>query len=210
MELLGAAGLILPAVTGIAPILTPLAAAGLAVMMLLAAFTHVRRKEPLATIDGTCRKYACMNSPARRCVNAIPEDSRCRSISPCIRAYRKGDWRSGMMPESLTTCPTPAFAVASTKWGVDQGDGVERGLGAGRVLGHQVVGQGGIGASQLQELLAVVASNDRTSAASAAPRFSKMPSAWVQSGRAASGFLVTAIAMPSLHSAAASSHRSPR
>jgi uncharacterized membrane protein YphA (DoxX/SURF4 family) len=46
MELLGAAGLILPAVTGIAPILTPLAAAGLAVMMLLAALTHVRRKEP--------------------------------------------------------------------------------------------------------------------------------------------------------------------
>ena len=46
MELLGAAGLILPAVTGIAPILTPLAAAGLAVMMLLAAPTHLRRKEP--------------------------------------------------------------------------------------------------------------------------------------------------------------------
>jgi uncharacterized membrane protein YphA (DoxX/SURF4 family) len=45
MELLGAAGLILPAVTGIAPILTPLAAAGLAVMMLLAALTHARRKE---------------------------------------------------------------------------------------------------------------------------------------------------------------------
>jgi predicted PurR-regulated permease PerM len=46
MELLGAVGLILPAMTGIAPILTPLAAAGLAVMMLLAALTHVRRKEP--------------------------------------------------------------------------------------------------------------------------------------------------------------------
>jgi uncharacterized membrane protein YphA (DoxX/SURF4 family) len=52
MELLGAAGLILPAVTGIAPILTPLAAAGLAVMMLLAALTHVRRKEPFRPRGG--------------------------------------------------------------------------------------------------------------------------------------------------------------
>ena len=46
MELLGASGLILPAVTGIAPILTPIAATGLAVMMALAVATHIRRKEP--------------------------------------------------------------------------------------------------------------------------------------------------------------------
>jgi uncharacterized membrane protein len=46
VELAAALGLILPAVTGIAPILTPLAAAGLAVVMVLAAITHVRRKEP--------------------------------------------------------------------------------------------------------------------------------------------------------------------
>jgi uncharacterized membrane protein len=45
-ELAGALGLILPAATGIAPILTPLAATGLAVIMVLAALTHVRRKEP--------------------------------------------------------------------------------------------------------------------------------------------------------------------
>ncbi|MEU4332094.1 DoxX family protein [Nonomuraea dietziae] len=47
-ELAGALGLILPAVTGIAPILTPLAATGLAVIMVLAALAHVRRKEPAA------------------------------------------------------------------------------------------------------------------------------------------------------------------
>ena len=41
---------ILPAVTGIAAILTPLAAIGLAVMMLLAALTHVRRREPGAVV----------------------------------------------------------------------------------------------------------------------------------------------------------------
>jgi uncharacterized membrane protein len=46
VELLGALGLILPAATGIAPILTPVAATGLAVVMVLAAATHIRRKEP--------------------------------------------------------------------------------------------------------------------------------------------------------------------
>jgi len=45
-ELLGALGLILPAATGILPWLTPLAATGLAVVMLLAVLTHARRKEP--------------------------------------------------------------------------------------------------------------------------------------------------------------------
>ena len=44
-ELLAAIGLILPAVTGIAPILTPLAAAGLALIMVLAAIYHARKKE---------------------------------------------------------------------------------------------------------------------------------------------------------------------
>ncbi|GGL15378.1 DoxX family protein [Nocardia jinanensis] len=49
-ELLGALGLILPAVTGIAPILTPIAAAGLALIMALAVVTHARRKEPSAIV----------------------------------------------------------------------------------------------------------------------------------------------------------------
>ncbi|WP_027945397.1 DoxX family protein [Amycolatopsis taiwanensis] len=48
VEILGALGLFLPAATGIAPILTPLAALGLAITMLGAAVTHVRRKEPPA------------------------------------------------------------------------------------------------------------------------------------------------------------------
>ncbi|MFI7640651.1 DoxX family protein [Nonomuraea sp. NPDC049400] len=47
-ELAGALGLILPAATGIVPFLTPLAATGLAVVMVLAALTHARRKEPAA------------------------------------------------------------------------------------------------------------------------------------------------------------------
>lgn len=45
LEILGAAGLILPAALDIAPILTPLAAVGLAVIMVLAAIVHLRRGE---------------------------------------------------------------------------------------------------------------------------------------------------------------------
>lgn len=45
-EVLGAVGLIAPAATGIAPLLTPLAGAGLSALMGGAAYTHVRRGEP--------------------------------------------------------------------------------------------------------------------------------------------------------------------
>ncbi|MBK9746458.1 MAG: DoxX family protein [Chloroflexi bacterium] len=45
VELLGAVGLILPAVTRILPILTPLAAVGLVLTMIGAALTHIRRGE---------------------------------------------------------------------------------------------------------------------------------------------------------------------
>jgi uncharacterized membrane protein YphA (DoxX/SURF4 family) len=44
-EILGGLGLILPWATGIATILTPLAAVGLALIMLLAIVDHVRAKE---------------------------------------------------------------------------------------------------------------------------------------------------------------------
>jgi uncharacterized membrane protein len=53
VELLGAIGLILPALTGIATVLTPLAATGLAVVMLSAAATHARRREPAAIAFNT-------------------------------------------------------------------------------------------------------------------------------------------------------------
>lgn len=45
LELLGALGLVLPGVTGIFPILTPLAALGLAATMVGAGITHARRQE---------------------------------------------------------------------------------------------------------------------------------------------------------------------
>ncbi|MGW0433011.1 DoxX family protein [Micromonospora sp. NPDC003197] len=50
VEIAAAFGLILPAVTGIAPILTPLAATGLAVIMVGAIVIHARRKEPQAIV----------------------------------------------------------------------------------------------------------------------------------------------------------------
>ena len=45
VEIVGAIGLILPAATGIAPILTPLAAVGLGITMIGAAVVHIRRHE---------------------------------------------------------------------------------------------------------------------------------------------------------------------
>lgn len=45
LEVLAAAGLILPAVLDIAPVLVPLAAGGLAVLMAGATFTRIRRHE---------------------------------------------------------------------------------------------------------------------------------------------------------------------
>ncbi|MFI7128357.1 DoxX family protein [Nonomuraea sp. NPDC050153] len=47
-ELAGALGLILPAATGIATVLTPLAATGLGIIMILAMGVHARRREPQA------------------------------------------------------------------------------------------------------------------------------------------------------------------
>ena len=45
LEILGAVGVVLPALTGILPWLTPLAAGGLVLVMIGAAATHFRRKE---------------------------------------------------------------------------------------------------------------------------------------------------------------------
>jgi len=45
LEVLGALGVLLPSITGILAWLTPLAAAGLMLVMVGAALTHLRRKE---------------------------------------------------------------------------------------------------------------------------------------------------------------------
>jgi uncharacterized membrane protein YphA (DoxX/SURF4 family) len=45
LELLAALGLILPAALNVVPVLVPMAALGLVVIMLGAAYTHARRKE---------------------------------------------------------------------------------------------------------------------------------------------------------------------
>ncbi|PZH20831.1 hypothetical protein C1I97_00880 [Streptomyces sp. NTH33] len=50
VEVLGAVGLVLPAVLDVAPGLVPVAATGLAVIMALAAVVHVRRKEAPAVV----------------------------------------------------------------------------------------------------------------------------------------------------------------
>ena len=50
-EVAGGLGLVLPGLMGVVPMLTTLAAAGLAVIMLLAAIFHWKRKESLATVS---------------------------------------------------------------------------------------------------------------------------------------------------------------
>ena len=52
LEVLAALGLILPAVFDVAPVLVPLAATGLALLMLGAVATHARRKEyPMVAVN---------------------------------------------------------------------------------------------------------------------------------------------------------------
>ncbi len=48
IEILGGLGLVLPAITGVLPTLTPLAAVGLIIAMGLAISLHVRRRDPLS------------------------------------------------------------------------------------------------------------------------------------------------------------------
>jgi uncharacterized membrane protein YphA (DoxX/SURF4 family) len=45
LEVLGAVGVILPGITKIVPVLVPIAATGLALLMIGASITHIRRKE---------------------------------------------------------------------------------------------------------------------------------------------------------------------
>ncbi|MGQ0838546.1 DoxX family protein [Actinokineospora sp.] len=52
LEILAAIGLVLPWLTGIAKVLTPLAAVGLVLMMIGAVVVHVRRKENAAVPPG--------------------------------------------------------------------------------------------------------------------------------------------------------------
>jgi len=57
-EILGAAGLVLPMATGMLPWLTPLSAAGLAVIVLMATGFHVRADERLNALETTL--WACI------------------------------------------------------------------------------------------------------------------------------------------------------
>jgi uncharacterized membrane protein len=48
IEVIGAVGLVLPMLTSIAPLLSPIAALGLTIMMVGAVVVHARRREPIA------------------------------------------------------------------------------------------------------------------------------------------------------------------
>lgn len=59
-ELLGAVGLVLPAASGFVPILTPLAATGLAIIMVLAIGVHARRHEKQAMVVNAVLLAMCL------------------------------------------------------------------------------------------------------------------------------------------------------
>jgi uncharacterized membrane protein len=66
LEILGGVGLLLPAVTGVATVLVPLAAAGLALLMVGAAATHRRRGElPMIGINAVLLLLAVVVAWAR-------------------------------------------------------------------------------------------------------------------------------------------------
>jgi uncharacterized membrane protein len=66
LEILGGVGLLLPAVTGVATLLVPLAAVGLGLLMVLAAATHRRRGElPMIGINAVLLLLAVVVAWAR-------------------------------------------------------------------------------------------------------------------------------------------------
>ena len=58
-EILGAIGIILPWLTGIVPILTPVAATGLGTIMILAAIVHFQRNEKTTAIENLMILLVC-------------------------------------------------------------------------------------------------------------------------------------------------------
>ena len=59
VELLGAAGLVLPVLTNVMPVLTPLAAIGLGLIMILAAIVHYRRNEKRTVVQNLLILLVC-------------------------------------------------------------------------------------------------------------------------------------------------------
>ena len=93
-EVLGGLGLILPLATGIAPILTPIAAVGIAILMLGATVVHIRRKEsvipalPLTVVavevDGIVRGLLAIGDEVRPTTRAAVDELRRLGLEPVM------------------------------------------------------------------------------------------------------------------------------
>lgn len=59
-EILGAAGLVLPVLMNVMPVLTPLAAIGLGLIMILAAIVHYRRNEKRTALQNLLILLVCL------------------------------------------------------------------------------------------------------------------------------------------------------
>ena len=60
IEIIGAIGLILPEATNVTPKLTPISAIGFAVMMILAAGIHYKKKEPKNVMNNIVLPTLCI------------------------------------------------------------------------------------------------------------------------------------------------------
>jgi uncharacterized membrane protein YphA (DoxX/SURF4 family) len=131
--LLGAAGLVLPAATGIATIRTPMAATGLGIMMALAIGTHVRRREPDAgaftAVLLVLAVFVAWGRSAPTPSRSEPRWSRCERPDRAIGGW----WHHASVDEAAFRSQ-----LAGSVSGVDGPAGFEQ-EGARAVLGDRLV-----------------------------------------------------------------------
>jgi DoxX-like family len=107
MEVLGAAGLILPMATGILPWLTPLAAVGLAIIVLMASGFHQRANERLPALE-----QAVIDTPVTGADQTPSEQHRCERAGPAQTSRACTGRRSGQEArDAARAAPAQALHV---------------------------------------------------------------------------------------------------
>ncbi|MBY8862365.1 DoxX family protein [Nocardia sp. CA2R105] len=105
-EMLGALGLILPVWTGIASVLTPIAAAGLTVIMVLTIVIHARCKDPTAIVVNLVVLRAGVRPPS----TPSPTRGETSSNGPSTCSSSGVDW-----PRGSTNWPSSTARLRSSR-----------------------------------------------------------------------------------------------
>lgn len=107
-EVAGALGLVLPAATGIAPVLTPIAATGIGLIMVLAMGLHTRRMEPQGVVITVVLLLALIFVAwGRFGPYSLPED-----VAPCS-CVEPQDGQSGSATGNAADSPATTSARAA-------------------------------------------------------------------------------------------------